>query len=91
MMRAMRLSPEGASLSELQALTRRLLADKTPVLTFTLHSTSLTPGANAYGRDAACVEELLNITSGYLAWFKSVIGGELVSLADLKTLYTSAG
>ena len=87
MMRAMRLSPEGSSLSELQALTRRLLADKTPVLTFTLHSTSLTAGANGYARDAENVEALLNVTSGYLSWFKAALGGEIVSLSDLRHLY----
>jgi hypothetical protein len=90
MKRAMRLSPEGASLTELQALTRRLLADKTPVLTFTLHSTSLTPGANNYAPDAESVDRLLQVSAAYLDWFKGAVGGETVSLSELRQAYQSA-
>ena len=89
MMRAMRLSPEGASLTELQALTRRLVADKTKVLTLTLHSTSLTPGANDYGRDEESVAALTSTTAAYLDWFKTALGGELISFTDLKDLYAA--
>ncbi len=88
--RAMRLSPEGATLADLQALTRRLLKDKTPVLTFTLHSTSLTEGANSYGRDAKSVDKLLQTSADYFAWFKSAFGGELISLESLCALYDAA-
>ena len=83
----MRLSPEGASLADLQSLTRRLVADKTPVLTFTLHSTSLTPGANAYGKNAEDVERMLATTKAFLNWFRNEIGGEIISLDDLEKLY----
>ncbi|GJL91503.1 glycosyltransferase [Hyphococcus sp.] len=90
MKRAMRLSPEGASLAELQALTRRLLADKTPVLTFTLHSTSLTPGANIYAVNEASVDELLQVSAAYFDWFKDTIGGYVTSLPELRQTYDSA-
>ncbi len=82
-----RLTPEGASLDTLMALTRRLIADKTPVLTFTLHSTSLTKGANPYAPDAASVERMLTVSRDYFSWFQNRIGGEFVSLRDLSSLY----
>ncbi len=82
-----RLSPEGANLQTLKALTKRLIADKTPVLTFTLHSTSLTKGANSYAPDADGVDHILSVTRDYLSWFRENIDGELVSLGDLATLY----
>ncbi len=87
----LRLSPEGARLGDLKALTKRLLADKTPVITFTLHSTSLTVGANAYAKDAAAVADVLHVTQRYLAWFRDQIGGDIISLADLAALYENAG
>ena len=83
----MRLSPEGAALADLQSLTRRLVADKTPVLTFTLHSTSLTPGANAYGKTVEDVERMLVTTKTFLNWFRNEIGGEIINLDDLEKLY----
>ena len=83
------LSPEGTSLLELQALTRRLVQDKTPVLTFTLHSTSLTAGANVYAPDAEDVDEMLRTSAAYLRWFKETVGGDIVSLKDLDDFYAA--
>jgi len=86
----MRLSPEGASLKDLQALTRRLIADGAPIVTFTLHSTSLTPGANPYARTQENVAKMLRTTKDYLTWFQFDIKGECVSLRDLVQLYSDS-
>lgn len=83
----LRLSPEGAALADLKALTKRLAADKTPVLTYTLHSTSLTPGANDYVACTADVDRLLETTAAYFDWFCNDLGGDLLSLDGLKPLY----
>mgnify|MGYP000070691438 CR=1 FL=1 len=83
----MRLSPEGASHKDLIALTRRLVADKAPVLTFSLHSTSLTPGANAYARDAQGVDALLQTCRRYFEFFTGDLGGTFISLNELAELY----
>ncbi len=83
----MRLSPEGAQFNDLKALTNRLVADKIPVITFTLHSTSLTIGANAYAKDAAAVADILDTTRRYLAWFRGPVGGDIIALDDLAALY----
>ncbi|MEX6633608.1 glycosyltransferase [Hyphococcus lacteus] len=85
--RAMRLSPEGASLADLKALANHLIDDQTPVLSYSLHSTSLVVGGNDYARDAAAVDEILLQTEVFLRWFKDSLGGEILSLQDLEKLY----
>jgi hypothetical protein len=87
---AVRLTPEGSDLRTLQALTKRLVADQIPILTFTLHSTSLTIGANAYSTTAADVEKTLTMTGNYLDWFKKDIGGDVISFDQLRKLYALA-
>ncbi|MHA7871561.1 MAG: glycosyltransferase, partial [Hyphococcus sp.] len=86
----MRLSPEGADLQDLQALTQRLIADRTPVLTFTLHSTSLTPGANPYARAEADVDRLLQTCRDYFTWFRNNIRGDIIALPALADIYEQA-
>lgn len=86
----LRLSPEGAHLSDLKSLTKTLIREQTPVITFTLHSTSLTAGGNVYAPSKDDVNELLKYAGEYLKWFKTELGGELISLSDLKTLYGAA-
>ena len=83
----MRLSPEGAHLNELKSLTRRLVSDGAPVLTFTLHSTSLTPGANPYAVDTPAVKNLLELSRAYFNWFTQEMRGEFTALSDLSGLY----
>lgn len=83
----MRLSPEGASLGDLKSLTRRLISEGAPILSFTLHSTSLTPGANPYAINSAQVTQTLERTRGYLTWFQQNMGGEIVTLDILSDIY----
>ncbi len=70
-----RLTPEGNNLKMLQSVTRHL-SRKEPqnVMTFSLHSTSLTIGATPYSQTDEDVEKLLNTTEAYLNWFSSEIG-----------------
>ncbi|MEX0644346.1 MAG: glycosyltransferase, partial [Parvularculaceae bacterium] len=82
----LRLSPEGSRLSELKALTRRLIADKTRILTFSLHSTTMTPGANPYARNEKDVEAILETCRKYFEFFND-IGGEFMSFGELQSLY----
>ncbi|WP_411820701.1 glycosyltransferase [Hyphococcus formosus] len=85
--RALRLSPEGAGLEDLKALTSHLIKEETPVLSFSLHSTSFVPGGNDYAKSSSDVEEILRRTADYLAWFKDEIGGDIVDLSALERLY----
>ncbi|MEM9169979.1 MAG: hypothetical protein AAGC56_10025, partial [Pseudomonadota bacterium] len=83
----LRLTCEGRDLADLQALTRRVLKDGTPVLTFSLHSTTLTAGANPYAPDEAGVARALDVTRRYLAYFTQTLRGEIISLNTLARLY----
>lgn len=82
-----RLTCEGRTLPELKGLTRRLIADGVPVLTFGLHSTTMTPGAAPYARSEAEVAACLDLCSDYFRFFTSELGGEFVSLDDLAAAY----
>ncbi|MEL7485589.1 MAG: glycosyltransferase [Pseudomonadota bacterium] len=83
----MRLTCENTSLADLKALTRALIRDGTRVLTFSLHSTSLTPGGNPYARDAADVDRMLALTGDYCAFFRDEIGGAFTDLDALRADY----
>jgi len=71
-------------------LTKRLIADRTPVLTFTLHSTSLHAGGNDYAPDQMQVDRLLADTAAYFRWFREAMHGEILSLDELTALYAAA-
>lgn len=85
-----RLSCENARFDELVALTHHLARESTPVLTFSLHSTTLSAGANAYGPDKAAVDAHLGMIARYLDFFTKDFGGEALSLASLDALYRAA-
>jgi glycosyltransferase involved in cell wall biosynthesis len=86
----MRLTFEGSKFEELVALTKRLVADRTPVLTFSFHSTTMTPGANAYAPTAADINRHLETCKKYFDFFKKELGGEFLSLDSLRALYETA-
>jgi glycosyltransferase involved in cell wall biosynthesis len=79
-----RLTPEGNDLPTMQALTRELLRIPGIVLTPTLHSSSLVPGANRYGRTPQAVETLCDRLDRWLAWSHSCV--QPVSLEQLQAL-----
>jgi hypothetical protein len=78
-----RLSCEKARFEELVALTHHLAREGVLVLTFSLHSTTLTPGANAYGPDKAAIDGHLAMIGRYLEFFTKDFGGALLSLGSL--------
>lgn len=82
-----RLTCEGVELADLKALTQRLLKDGARILTFSLHSTTMTPGASPYAKDAAGVERALRTCRDYFAYFSGEIGGAFASLDGLASLY----
>lgn len=86
-----RLTSEQARFEELVALTRHLVREGCPVLTFSLHSTTLTPGGNAYAPDKAAVDAHLAMISRYLDFFTKDFGGAFLSLADLDARYAGRG
>jgi hypothetical protein len=82
-----RLSCEQARLSELVAMTRHLERQGTPILTFSLHSTTMTAGGNPYSPDEAAVDAQLALIRAFLEFFTKDFGGGFVGLAELSELY----
>lgn len=78
-----RLSPEVASLAEMQRLTRALRARDCEVFSLTYHSPSLVPGHTPYVRDAADRERLVSAIHDYCAWFRDEIGGQFLAMSAL--------
>lgn len=79
-----RLSPEVASGSEMRRLTGALLAGGCQVYSLTYHSPSLVPGHTPYVRTAAELERLVGAVYDYCAWFRDVVGGQFMSLSQLR-------
>lgn len=66
--RRLRLSPEGAELAALRALTRHALADGQPFLVLSFHSPSIVPGFTPYVRTRGDLERFLATLERYIAW-----------------------
>lgn len=82
-----RLSCERARFDELVSLTKSLDEAGTPILTFSLHSTTLSVGGNPYAPDAAAVDASLALIRRYYDFFTNDFGGEFIGLQGLADLY----
>jgi phosphatidylinositol alpha-1,6-mannosyltransferase len=78
------LSPEGSDLAAMCRLTRELLARGTRVLTLSYHSPSLEPGHTPYVRNERDLAIFLDRLSGFLSFFRDEIGGEFVTVNELR-------
>ena len=63
-----RLTPENVSLATMKSLARHLAGQGVHVLTPSLHSSSLTPGATRYAPDLAARDAQLARLDGFLRW-----------------------
>ena len=79
-----RLSPEVASGVEMQRLTSALLKDGCQVFSLTYHSPSMMPGHTPYVRSETDLERLIAAVHDYCAWFRDSVGGEFMSLSQLR-------
>jgi hypothetical protein len=79
-----RLSPEVASGSEMRRLTGALLAGGCQVFSLTYHSPSLVPGHTPYVRTAGELERLVGAVHDYCTWFRDTVGGQFMSLSQLR-------
>jgi len=78
-----RLTPEGTGLKEMKRLISALVRDGERVLTLSLHSSTLLPGATVYAHDATERDALLARLDAILEWFTSKLGGVLASVSDI--------
>lgn len=79
-----RLSPEVASGAEMRRLTDALLGSGCEVFSLTYHSPSMMPGHTPYVRSEADLARLIAAVHDYCAWFRDEIGGEFMSLSQLR-------
>lgn len=68
---AVRLTPEGNPLEVMQKVARALSRQGLPLLTPTLHLSSLVAGATPYTRDATEVTAMLEKLGAYIDWAKA--------------------
>jgi hypothetical protein len=79
-----RLSPEVASGAEMRRVTGALLGGGCQVFSLTYHSPSMIPGHTPYVRTEADLERLIATVHDYCAWFRDDVGGEFMSLSQLR-------
>lgn len=84
LLRRVRLSPEGADLMALQALTDTLLADRVDLFVLSFHSPSLGAGWTPYVRNDDDVAGFLETIDGYLTWFRCTKGGAGVEAGEVR-------
>ena len=85
-----RLTPEGTSLPEMQRLIAALVGDGDRLLTLSLHSSTLLPGATAYAPDVEARDALLARLDAVLAWFGQAVGGNLATVSAIDAAIRSA-
>jgi hypothetical protein len=79
-----RLSPEVASGAEMRRVTGALLAGGCQVFSLTYHSPSMIPGHTPYVRTESDLERLIATVHDYCRWFRDDVGGEFMSLSQLR-------
>lgn len=79
LMNRVNLTPEGVTLKEGKALTRRLVASGVRVLTMAFHSTSLTPGSTPYVNSIAQRDAFYRWLEEYFEFFLGEVGGRLMT------------
>ena len=83
------LSPEVSTLSELQALTRTLLADGLRTFSLTFHSPSLDVGHTPYVRTSAHLQAFLDTIDAYCAFFFGELNGLPSTPADFRAKFAA--
>jgi glycosyltransferase involved in cell wall biosynthesis len=78
----LRLSPEGAHAADLVALTKSLARDGIDLFVLSVHSTSMTAGANPYAADEAAIAATLARLAGYFEFFLKDFRGRAIGLGE---------
>ena len=81
-----RLSPEVATLAEMQRLTKDLMKGGCQVYSMTYHSPSMVPGHTPYVRTDAELERFIASVRDYCAWFRDEMGGQFMSVSGVHAM-----
>jgi hypothetical protein len=85
------LSPETSTLTEMQAVTRALMADGVRTFSLTLHSPSVEPGHTPYVRTAADLRAFLDRIAAYCDFFFGTLAGVPATLGEFRQMYVAGG
>lgn len=80
-----RLSPEGHDLHTMQRLTRALHRQGLRIFSLSLHSPSLQVGNTPYTRTREELDRLLHDLDGYLAYFRTELGGRFATASEIRS------
>jgi len=83
LMERARLTPEGTGLAEMKRLLSALVGDGERVMTLSLHSSTLLPGATVYVRDESERDAFLDRLDSVLGWFTGSLGGVLAPVSAI--------
>lgn len=81
-----RLSPEVATLAEMQRLTKDLMKGGCQVYSMTYHSPSMVPGHTPYVRTGADLERFIATVHDYCAWFRDEMGGQFMPVSEVHAM-----
>lgn len=84
-----RLSPEGITLTEMQRLTRVMIARGQRIFSLTYHSPSLVPGNTPYVANQSDLAAFLKTIEMYLEFFYDEIGGTAATPHEIRSLCAS--
>lgn len=90
-LRRQRLTPEGFSVAENQALTATLLREGVRILSFSLHSPSLKPGCTPYVGSAEERRRFVDNCRAYFDYFFATLGGVTMTALELRQYLSTEG
>lgn len=83
MLERIRLSPEGATASDLMRVSRDLVASGCQIFSLTYHSPSLVPGHTPYVRTERDLEQFITSIRDYCTFFRDELGGVFMNMSQL--------
>jgi hypothetical protein len=86
LMNRVNLTPEGVTVKEAKALTRRLLAQGQRVFSLAFHSSSLTPGSTPYVGNEAELDAFYRWLEDYCAFFSGEASGAFMTPGEFYDL-----
>ena len=84
----MRLTPEGNNIADMIALAKALNRQHVSMMSLSLHSSSLSAGANPYARNSKEVEALLHRLDQFFKWQNANNPKAFLRLQDIDAIYS---
>lgn len=79
----LRITCEAATIDGILSFTKTAINQDINLMTFSLHSSSMTVGSSPYAKDEKMVNEHLNFITTYIQKFRNELGGKTINLQEL--------